>query len=98
MSKTLGWVNGDLAKVNALHDLRAELKTKQQVLYDRLIDELQRLIYGQHSDDETLKQQNLTKMETLAKALEMLGTVFQQIPTTSVVKSKKVFKNINSTF
>ena len=73
MSKALRWVNGDLAKVNALHDLRAELKTKQQLLYDRLIDELQRLIYGQHSDDENLKQENLAKMETLAKALEMLG-------------------------
>ena len=73
ISNALSWCNGELAEVGALHDLRAELKNKHQILYDRLINELQRLIYGQHSDDETLNDENLAKMETLARALDMLG-------------------------
>jgi len=73
ISSALNWCNGELAEVGALHDLRAELKNKHQILYDRLINELQRLIYGQHSDDESVNNENLAKMETLAQALDMLG-------------------------
>ena len=74
ISRALSWCNGELAEVGALHDLRAELKNKHQILYDKLINELQRLIYGQHSDDQSVNEENLAKMETLARALDLLGT------------------------
>ena len=73
ISLALKWCQEDLGEVGALHDLRAEIQNKHQVLYLKLIKELQKLIYARHSEDEELNQNNLSKMDQYAQALAILG-------------------------
>ena len=53
-------------------DSQFENLSKHQSLYSRLIQELQKLIYSHHSNDEEIIQNNLSKMEQFARALEIL--------------------------
>ena len=71
ITQALSWCNNDLALVGALHDLRAEIQAKHQIVYEKLIAELQRLIYGHHNKTEI--DESLQKMKKFAHAIECLG-------------------------
>lgn len=73
VSRALGWCQGELGEVGALHDLRAEIQNKHHVLYKKLIDQLQNLIYSRFSDDEDENRDMLSQMDQCANALNILG-------------------------
>ena len=67
-----GFQIGSFFLVSYDYDHQIGNLSKHQSLYSRLIQELQKLIYSHHSNDEEIIQNNLSKMEQFARALEIL--------------------------
>lgn len=73
VSRALKWCQGELGEVGALHDIRSEIHNKHHILYKKILDQLQNLIYSRVTDDDDANRDMLSQMDQCANALNILG-------------------------